>query len=141
MAADPVAHGDQAVGIGHAKGDVLHCALGAFARAGAGTDVNGEHPGGVGDGIRKGVPEPAGILPLLAETVIGLMLGMGLRLFILVLQTAGAMAAQATTLSQMFGDAGPEPQPAIGNLLVMAGLAVAVAAGAASGAPASAPGS
>lgn len=74
-------------------------------------------------------PEQAGILPLLAETVIGLMLGMGLRLFILALQTAGAMAAQATTLSQMFGDAGPEPQPAIGNLLVMAGLAVAVAAG------------
>lgn len=75
------------------------------------------------------VPEPAGILPLVAETVIGLMLGMGLRLYILALQTAGAMAAQATTLSQMFGDAGPEPQPAIGNLLVMAGLAVAVAAG------------
>lgn len=77
----------------------------------------------------QSVPEQAGILPLLAETVIGLMLGMGLRLFILTLQTAGAMAAQATTLSQMFGDAGPEPQPAIGNLLVMAGLAVAVAAG------------
>lgn len=74
-------------------------------------------------------PDQAGILPLLAETVIGLMLGMGLRLFILALQTAGAMAAQATTLSQMFGDAGPEPQPAIGNLLVMAGLAIAVAAG------------
>jgi len=77
----------------------------------------------------QNVPEQAGILPLLAETLIGLMLGMGLRLFILALQTAGAMAAQATTLSQMFGDAGPEPQPAIGNLLVMAGLAVAVAAG------------
>lgn len=77
----------------------------------------------------QNVPEQTGILPLLAETLIGLMLGMGLRLFILALQTAGAMAAQATTLSQMFGDAGPEPQPAIGNLLVMAGLAVAVAAG------------
>ena len=74
-------------------------------------------------------PAQAGVLPLLIETVIGLMLGIGLRLFILALQTAGAMAAQATTLSQMFGDAGPEPQPAISNLLVMAGLAIAVATG------------
>lgn len=74
-------------------------------------------------------PAVAGVLPLLIEVVIGLILGVGLRLFILALQTAGAMAAQATTLSQMFGDAGPEPQPAIGNLLVMAGLAIAVATG------------
>jgi flagellar biosynthetic protein FliR len=77
------------------------------------------------------VPDPANgaILPLLAEVLIGLVLGMGLRLFILSLQTAAAIAAQATTLSQMFGGAGPEPQPAIGNLLVMAGLAIAVASG------------
>jgi flagellar biosynthetic protein FliR len=77
------------------------------------------------------VPDPAGlaIAALLIETVIGLILGMGLRLFIMALQTAGAMAAQATTLSQMFGDAGPEPQPAISNLLVMAALALAVATG------------
>lgn len=74
-------------------------------------------------------PAAAGVLPLLIEVVIGLMLGIGLRLFVLALQTAGAMAAQATTLSQMFGDAGPEPQPAISNLLVMAGLALAVASG------------
>ena len=74
-------------------------------------------------------PTAAGVLPLLIETVIGLMLGIGLRLFVLALQTAGAMAAQATTLSQMFGDAGPEPQPAISNLLIMAGLALAVASG------------
>jgi flagellar biosynthetic protein FliR len=77
------------------------------------------------------VPDPVGlaIWPLLIETIIGLILGMGLRLFIMVLQTAGAMAAQATTLSQMFGDAGPEPQPAISNLLVMSALALAVASG------------
>lgn len=74
-------------------------------------------------------PDQAGIMPLVIEAIIGLMLGIGLRLFVLALQTAGAMAAQATSLSQMFGDAGPEPQPAIGNLLVMAGLAVAVATG------------
>lgn len=74
-------------------------------------------------------PAQAGVLPLLIEVVIGLMLGIGLRLFILALQTAGAMIAQATALSQMFGGAGPEPQPAIGNLLVMAGLAIAVSTG------------
>lgn len=75
------------------------------------------------------VPPNMTIWPLIVETIIGLMLGMGLRLFIFALQTAGAMAAQASTLSQMFGDAGPEPQPAISNLLVMAALAIAVATG------------
>ena len=71
----------------------------------------------------------AAILPLLLEVVVGLLLGISLRLFILALQTAATIAAQATTLSQMFGDAGPEPQPAIGNLMVMAALALAVASG------------
>lgn len=70
-----------------------------------------------------------GITALLIETGVGLLLGIGLRLFVLALQTAGTIAAQATTLSQMFGDAGPEPQPAISNLLVMAGLALAVSSG------------
>lgn len=69
------------------------------------------------------------ITPLLSEAVIGLLLGISLRLFILALQTAGAIAAQATTLSQMFGDAGPEPQPALSNLFVVAALALAVANG------------
>lgn len=70
-----------------------------------------------------------GLLGLGVEILIGLLLGIGLRLFILALHMAGSMAAQATSLSQMFGGAGPEPQPAIGNLLVMAGLAVAVSLG------------
>lgn len=70
-----------------------------------------------------------GLIPLLIEVVLGLLIGMSLRLFILALQTAGAIAAQATTLSQMFGDAGPEPQPALSNLLVIAALALAAAAG------------
>jgi flagellar biosynthetic protein FliR len=66
---------------------------------------------------------------LFAETVVGLALGAAVRLYILALQTAGAIAANATSLAQLFGGAGPEPQPAISNLLVMAALAVAVAAG------------
>lgn len=68
-------------------------------------------------------------LALGGEVVAGLLLGIGMRLFILALQTAAAMIAQATTLSQLFSGAAPEPQPAIGNLFVMAGVALAMTAG------------
>jgi flagellar biosynthetic protein FliR len=65
-----------------------------------------------------------------AEVAAGLILGLGVRLFILALQTAGAMAAQATSLAQIFGgSAGVDPQPAVGHLLTMAGLALAVMSG------------
>lgn len=74
-------------------------------------------------------PELGFALPLLVEVIVGLMLGIGLRLFVLALQMAGTIAAQAMSLSQLFGGAGPEPQPAVANLLVMGGLALAVMAG------------
>jgi flagellar biosynthesis protein FliR len=63
------------------------------------------------------------------EVIYGLLLGFGIRVFIFVLQVAGAIAAQATTLSQMFGGLGPEPQPIIGNVLTISALALAVSAG------------
>lgn len=69
------------------------------------------------------------VLALAGEAVSGLLLGMGMRLFVVALQTAAAMIAQATTLSQLFAGVAPEPQPAIGNLLVMAGVALAMATG------------
>lgn len=72
---------------------------------------------------------PPGLLPLGGEVLAGLILGIGLRLFIIALQTAAAMIAQATTLSQLFAGAAPEPQPAIGNLLSIAGIALAMSAG------------
>ncbi len=68
-------------------------------------------------------------LPLATEVVAGLVVGLGLRLCIFALQIAGAMAAQATSLSQLFAGSGAEPQAAIGHLLLMAGLALAVAGG------------
>lgn len=68
-------------------------------------------------------------LLLATETLAGLILGLGLRLMVLALQTAGTMMAQATSLSQFLGNAGPEPQPAIAQLLLVAGLALAVMAG------------
>jgi len=66
---------------------------------------------------------------LATETLAGLALGIALRLFILALQMAGSIAAQATSLSQVFGGGGIEPQPAIGHLLVFGGLALAVMSG------------
>ncbi|WP_136683461.1 flagellar biosynthetic protein FliR [Falsirhodobacter xinxiangensis] len=61
-----------------------------------------------------------------AEVLSGLALGMGLRMFVMALQMAGAIAAQAASLSQLVGGAG-EPQPALGHLLTISGLALAMA--------------
>ena len=64
----------------------------------------------------------------LTETAAGLALGAALRLFVHALQIAGAIAAQATSLAQLLAGAGAEPQPAIGHLLTISGLALAMAA-------------
>lgn len=63
------------------------------------------------------------------ETLAGLVLGIGLRLFILALQTAGSIAAQATSLSQLLGGASADPLPAMGYILIIGGLALAVMTG------------
>ncbi len=78
--------------------------------------------GGLGNGTRTAVF-------VAAEFCSGLALGIALRLFILSLQTAGAIAAQATSLSQLFGGASVEPQPAIAHLFVISALALATMAG------------
>jgi flagellar biosynthesis protein FliR len=64
-----------------------------------------------------------------SEAAVGLALGAGMRLLVMVLQIAGTMAAQSTSLAQFFGGAGVDPQPAISQVLVMAGLALLVMAG------------
>ncbi len=64
-----------------------------------------------------------------AETLIGLTLAIGLRLMVMVLQMAGTMAAQSTSLAQAFGGTMADPQPAFSQVLVMAGLAAIVATG------------
>lgn len=63
------------------------------------------------------------------ETAIGLVLGIGIRLFVLALQTAGSIAAQSTSLSQILGGASITPMPAIGHLLVTGALALAMILG------------
>ncbi|WP_300515692.1 flagellar biosynthetic protein FliR [Aliiroseovarius sp.] len=74
----------------------------------------------------------AGTLPgffLITEAVAGLAIGIVIRLFVLALQIAGSIAAQSTSLAQIFGGDTVEPQPAIGHVLLVAGLALAVMLG------------
>lgn len=63
---------------------------------------------------------------LASETLVGVILGLALRLMVVALQMAGTMAAQATSLAQAFGATGVDPQPAIAQVLMMGGLALAV---------------
>ncbi len=79
-------------------------------------------------------PQPTNPLAAIAiggpEVITGLFFGMMLRLFVMALQIAGTIAAQSTSLSQIFGaSAGVDPMPAIGNVLVVAGLALAAMMG------------
>lgn len=81
-----------------------------------------------GIAIRPATPlSLAGFLAV--ESAIGLALGAALRLMVQALQIAGTMAAQATSLAQFFGGAGADPQPAMSQLLVMAGLALLAISG------------
>lgn len=66
---------------------------------------------------------------LVAEPVNGLILGIGFRLFVMALQMAGVIAAQALSLSQILGGAGVDPMPAVGQVLLVAGLALATMSG------------
>lgn len=73
---------------------------------------------------------PLGVAFLLAEAGAGLVLGLGLRVAVGLLQLAAAKAAQATSLAQLLGPgATPDPMPAIGVLLVTGGIALALATG------------
>lgn len=66
------------------------------------------------------------LLFLATETIAGLAIGLVIRLFVLALQMAGSMAAQSTSLAQIFGGANADPQPAMGHVLMISGLALAV---------------
>jgi flagellar biosynthetic protein FliR len=67
---------------------------------------------------------------VLAEAVTGVFFGLMLRLFVIALLMAGTIIAQSTSISQIYGgSAVSEPSPAIGHLLVSAGLAVAAILG------------
>ena len=63
------------------------------------------------------------------ETIAGLVIGAVVRFLVMSLQIAGSIAAQSTSLSQIFGGATADPQPAIGHVFLIAGLALAVFTG------------
>ncbi|WP_187432307.1 hypothetical protein ROLI_034350 [Roseobacter fucihabitans] len=77
------------------------------------------------------IPQGTGdlLILILTETLSGLVLGIGIRLFVLALQTAGTIAAHSTSLSQVFGGSGVDPMPAMGYILIVGGLALAVMTG------------
>ncbi|WP_432255222.1 flagellar biosynthetic protein FliR [Limimaricola sp. AA108-03] len=76
-------------------------------------------PGGAGARLAQGG----------AEIVAGLALGLMLRLFVVALQVAGTMAAQSTSLAQLTGGTATDPAPAIGQVLILGGLALAALSG------------
>jgi flagellar biosynthetic protein FliR len=66
-------------------------------------------------------------LLMLIEATAGLLVGLAIRLLVMGLQLAGSIAAQSTSVAQIFGaGATPDPMPAIGNLLTLAGVTLAV---------------
>lgn len=79
------------------------------------------------------LPPMTGAMPpmrfFVTEAVAGLILGLALRLTVHALQIAGTIAAQSTSLSQIMGGASPDPQPAMGAILMLSGVTLAVMAG------------
>ncbi len=80
----------------------------------------------IGDGTGVGVPFSLGRL-ILAEAAVGLMLGVAIRMLLWAMQFAGSIAAQSTSVLQIFGaGATPDPMPAIGNLMTVAAITIAL---------------
>lgn len=83
--------------------------------------------------VAADLPPMAGSMPplrfFLTEAVAGLILGLALRFSVHALQVAGSIMAQSTSLSQIMGGASPDPQPAMGAILMLSGVTLAVMAG------------
>lgn len=80
------------------------------------------------------IPPPVSLVPGLrmaaAELLAGVLFGLSLRLLVLGLQTAGSIASQSVSLAQIAGGGiAADPAPAAGHLLVVGGIALAMAAG------------
>ncbi len=83
----------------------------------------------IADDLAPPVAASGWIAIILVEILIGTFLAMIIRLLVLALQTAGAIAAQATSLSQLFGGAAADPLPALGNILLLGGLTLFIMSG------------
>ena len=70
------------------------------------------------------------LLIVILELATGLFFGLMLRMLVFALQVAGAIAAQSTSVSQIFGgSAGADPQPAMTHFLVISAMALATLLG------------
>ena len=70
------------------------------------------------------------VAALAAEIAVGLLIGFTLRLAVFVLQILGSVAAQAMSLSQLFGPGlGHDQESPLSTILIAAGLALACAGG------------
>lgn len=79
--------------------------------------------------VRPAVEGGGTTIFLFTETLAGLAIGAVVRFFIMALQIAGSMAAQSTSLAQLFGGANIDPLPAMGHVLMMGGFALAMVMG------------
>ncbi|MCF6272396.1 MAG: flagellar biosynthetic protein FliR [Rhodobacteraceae bacterium] len=78
--------------------------------------------------INTALPAFGGLIVI--EAGIGFLIGISLRLLVMALQLAGSIAAQSTAITQVAGvGVTPDPMPAIGNILMLAGLALALVTG------------
>lgn len=81
-------------------------------------------------GIPIGVAIPRFAMLALTETAIGVLIGLAARMILQAIQLAGNIAGQSTALAQVAGPGvAPDPLPAMGNGLTMAGIALAMATG------------
>lgn len=78
--------------------------------------------------IDPALPALAGLI--LIEAGIGFLIGISVRLLVMAIQFAGSVAAQSTAITQVAGvGVTPDPMPAIGNILMLAGLTLALVTG------------
>jgi flagellar biosynthetic protein FliR len=78
--------------------------------------------------ISPELPALGGLIVI--EAGIGFLIGISLRLMVMALQFAGSVAAQSTAITQVAGvGVTPDPMPAIGNILMLAGLTLALVTG------------
>ncbi len=78
--------------------------------------------------ISPELPALGGLIAI--EAGIGFLIGISLRLMVMAIQFAGSVAAQSTAITQVAGvGVTPDPMPAIGNILMLAALTLALVTG------------
>lgn len=87
-------------------------------------------PGAVAAGMAASASLAGLGVMLTAEAVCGLVIGLGVRLMVFALQTAGVMIAQSFSITQMFGSGvAPDPEPTMATFLTLGGVTLALSLG------------